>query len=81
VKGSKLYTLPETWNFFEDTTSGARITKEACREFRNVMAQVRTWCEWKLEQLKRYQTFLPQRRSFTSTDFRIREATGLPTLP
>jgi hypothetical protein len=45
------------------------------------MAQVRTWCEWKLEQLKRYQTILPQRRSFTPTDFRIREATGLPTLP
>lgn len=39
---------------FEDLASGAKITKEQLHAYRSVMKQVRTWCEWKLEQLERY---------------------------
>ncbi|KAF1916067.1 heterokaryon incompatibility protein-domain-containing protein [Ampelomyces quisqualis] len=39
-------------DYFEEVGSFT-ITKEACREYRATMRQVRIWCEWKLEQLER----------------------------
>jgi hypothetical protein len=40
-------------NPFDDVT-GSAITLEACRAYRPIMADVRKWCEWNLENLKRF---------------------------
>lgn len=52
--------------WLEDRVSGAEITKEERSAYRGIMAQVRTWCEWKLEQLDRYVLNAPKINSYTN---------------